>query len=62
MDTTKSSKVFGAFPIKVRAPIERAKPKIKSESVSMRDFGVDRSFSFSHRLNLRVAGIFGSLH
>jgi hypothetical protein len=33
--------------------MERANPKIKSESVSMRDFGVDRSFSSAKALTSR---------
>jgi hypothetical protein len=45
MDLSKLSKLLGALPIRVRAPIDRANPKIRSESVSIRDFGVDRSFS-----------------
>jgi hypothetical protein len=36
--------LFGDRSIKVRAPIERAKPKIRSESDSMRDFGIVPSF------------------
>jgi len=53
IDLSKSEKLLGAFPIKVSAPMERANPKIKSESVSMRDFGVDRSFSSAKALTSR---------
>jgi hypothetical protein len=38
MDSKSCVKLLGGVPIKVNAPMERAKPKIKSESVSMRDF------------------------
>lgn len=44
MSRTSCGKSLGGCPIKVKAPMERAKPKIKSESDSMRDFGVARSF------------------
>lgn len=44
MAKTSVVKSAGGCPIKVRAPMERAKPKIKSDRDSMRALGVDRSF------------------
>ncbi len=38
-----ASKVEGGCPISVKAPIERAKPKIKSDKDSIRAFGLDFS-------------------
>lgn len=55
MDLSNSAKLVGAFPIKVSAPMERANPKTKSESVSMRDFGVDLSFSSAICVNFTAS-------
>jgi hypothetical protein len=45
MDWSSCSKSPGGCPIKVSAPMERAKPKIRSDKDSIRDLGVERYFS-----------------